>query len=71
MADTFTNFPAPYAPNRTYTVKAGDTLGKIAKEMLGDSKKYMMIFEANRDVLDDPDHIEPGQVLKMPELRAA
>jgi nucleoid-associated protein YgaU len=51
---------------RTYTVKAGDTLGKIAKETLGDAGAYMQIFNANKDQLTDPDKIKPGQVLKLP-----
>ena len=51
---------------RTYTVKAGDTLSKIAKEHLGNANDYMKIFEANRDQLSDPDKIKPGQVLKIP-----
>ena len=50
----------------TYTVKAGDTLSKIAKEHLGDANAYTAIFEANRDQLSDPDKIKPGQVLKIP-----
>jgi nucleoid-associated protein YgaU len=50
----------------TYTVKAGDTLSKIAKEHLGDANSYMEIFNANRDQLSDPDKIKPGQVLKIP-----
>ena len=50
----------------TYTVKAGDTLSKIAKETLGDAGAYMGIFNVNRDVLTDPDKIKPGQVLKLP-----
>ena len=50
----------------TYTVKAGDTLSKIAQNSLGDAKAYMRIFEANRDQLTDPDRIQPGQVLKIP-----
>jgi LysM repeat protein len=54
------------APASTYTVKAGDTLSKIAKEHLGDANAYMQIFEANRDQLKDPDLIKPGQVLKIP-----
>jgi nucleoid-associated protein YgaU len=54
--------PAP----RTYTVKSGDTLSKIAKEHLGDANAYMKIFDANRDQLSDPDKIKPGQVLKIP-----
>lgn len=51
---------------RTYTVKAGDTLSKIAKEHLGNANAYMQIFEANRDQLSNPDLIKPGQVLKLP-----
>jgi nucleoid-associated protein YgaU len=51
----------------TYTVKAGDTLSKIAKEHLGDANAYMEIFNANRDQLQDPDKIKPGQVLKIPQ----
>ena len=50
----------------TYTVKAGDTLSKIAKQFLGDANAYMDIFNANRDQLTDPDKIKPGQVLKIP-----
>jgi nucleoid-associated protein YgaU len=51
----------------TYTVKAGDTLSKIAKQVLGDANAYMEIFNANRDQLSDPDKIQPGQVLKVPQ----
>ena len=51
---------------KTYTVKAGDTLSRIAKEHLGDANAYMRIFELNRDQLTDPDKIKPGQVLKLP-----
>jgi len=51
----------------TYTVKPGDTLSKIAKEHFGNASKYMDIFNANKDQLSDPDKIQPGQVLKMPE----
>ena len=54
------------AGGRTYTVKSGDTLSKIAKEHLGDANAYTKIFEANRDQLSDPDKIKPGQVLKIP-----
>jgi len=51
---------------KSYTVKAGDTLSKIAKEHLGDDNAYMKIFEANRDKLSNPDLIKPGQVLTLP-----
>jgi LysM repeat protein len=65
--------PAPAAAGttgrsvgRTYTVKSGDTLSKIAREHLGDANAYMKIFEANKDQLSDPDKIKPGQVLQIP-----
>jgi nucleoid-associated protein YgaU len=57
---------APAAAAKTYTVKAGDTLSGIAKQQLGDANAYMKIFEANRDQLNDPNLIKPGQVLKIP-----
>jgi nucleoid-associated protein YgaU len=60
--------PTP-AAETTYTVKSGDTLSKIAKEHLGDANAYMAIFEANRDQLNDPNLIKPGQVLKIPAAR--
>lgn len=50
----------------TYTVKSGDTLGKIAKEVYGDASKYMKIFEANQPMLENPDAIRVGQVLNVP-----
>ena len=51
---------------KTYTVKAGDTLGAIAKEHLGSAGAYMKIFELNKDQLTDPDKIKAGQVLHLP-----
>lgn len=51
---------------RRYTVKAGDTLSKIAKEHYGNASDFTMIFEANRDTLKDPDKIFPGQILIIP-----
>lgn len=50
----------------TYTVKAGDTLSKISKEVYGSPNQYMKIFEANKDQLSDPDKIQVGQELKIP-----
>lgn len=54
------------AAAKTYTVKAGDTLGAIAKAHLGNAAAYMKIFELNKDQLSDPDKIKPGQVLRLP-----
>jgi nucleoid-associated protein YgaU len=53
---------------RTYTVQSGDTLWKIAQEMYGNGSEYMKIFEANSDLLENPDKIFPGQKLVIPEL---
>ena len=53
------------AAPKTYTVKPGDTLSKIAKATLGDANAYMRIFDMNKDQLTNPDEIKPGQVLKI------
>ena len=52
--------------SKTYTVKSGDTLSRIAKEHLGDASDYMKIFNLNKDQLSNPDLIKPGQVLRLP-----
>ena len=57
---------APSEQARTVTVKAGDSLSKIAKRELGDADKWHAIFEANRDKIKNPDLIQPGQVLTLP-----
>jgi LysM repeat protein len=57
----------PRQSMQTYTVQSGNTLGSIAKRMLGNASSYMEIFNANRDQLTDPDMIKPGQVLKIPQ----
>jgi nucleoid-associated protein YgaU len=57
---------APSASPRSYTVQAGDSLSKIAKQFYGDANKYMKIFEANKDKLSDPDKIKPGMDLVIP-----
>jgi nucleoid-associated protein YgaU len=54
------------SPNRTVMVKSGDSLSKIAKRELGDANKWHAIFDANRDKIQDPDLIHPGQVLNLP-----
>ncbi|MGQ0538697.1 MAG: LysM peptidoglycan-binding domain-containing protein [Gemmatimonadaceae bacterium] len=50
----------------SYTVAQGDTLWKIAKERYGDGAKWKRIYEANKDVIKNPDLIHPGQVFKIP-----
>jgi nucleoid-associated protein YgaU len=51
---------------RYYTIKSGDSLSKIAKEVYGDANAYDKIFEANREVIVDPDKIYPGQQIRIP-----
>jgi nucleoid-associated protein YgaU len=65
---------APAAPQptgtigsaRTYVVVKGDSLSKIAKREYGDANKWRAIYEANKDLINDPDLIYPGQELKIP-----
>jgi nucleoid-associated protein YgaU len=49
-----------------HEVVPGDTLSKIAKQYYGDPDLYMTIFEANKDVLKDPNLIKVGQKLRIP-----
>lgn len=58
--------PSQAAPEQTYTVKKGDSLSRIAKRVYGDAQQWRKIHEANRDIIDNPDLIHPGQVLKLP-----
>lgn len=62
---------APAEESVFYTVKSGDTLSKIAEAQYGkgNGNKYMIIFEANKPMLKDPDKIYPGQVLRIPPLK--
>jgi nucleoid-associated protein YgaU len=60
LVDPFTGFAV-------HTVAAGDTLSGIANAFYGDPSKFRIIFAANRDQLDDPDVIVPGQVLRIPQ----
>jgi len=49
-----------------YTIESGDTLSAIAKRFLGNAMDYPKIFEANREVIKDPDLIYPGQKIRIP-----
>ncbi|MDO6595700.1 peptidoglycan-binding protein LysM [Oceanihabitans sp. 2_MG-2023] len=51
-----------------HAVVSGDTLGKIAKTYYGNAMKYPVIFEANKPMLEHPDKIYVGQVLRIPAL---
>jgi nucleoid-associated protein YgaU len=65
--------PAPATPEAPpppkveyYIIQKGDNLSKIAKHFYGDPNKYPKIFEANREVIKDPDLIFPGQKIRIP-----
>ena len=58
--------PAAGTAARTYTVKSGDSLSKIAQREYGEASQWKKIYEANRDTIKNPDLIHPGQVLKLP-----
>lgn len=57
------------AEDGTYEVEPGDSLWNIAREMWGDGNQYPDLLEANRDILPNPDHILPGEVLAIPKHR--
>ncbi len=56
---------APSAGQRTYTIKKGDGLMQIAREQLGDARRWKEIAELNH--LATPDRIKAGEVLLLPE----
>ena len=64
----------PAGPNsgppggRIYVVVSGDSLSKIAKREYGDANMWPRIFEANRDLIKNPDLIHPGQKLTIPKV---
>ena len=55
-----------FGSGKTYIVAKGDSLSKIAQREYGDANKWRTIYEANRDLIKDPDLIYPGQELKVP-----
>jgi len=66
------NLRAPEPPaeevsrDEFYEIVSGDTLGAIAKKYYGKASAYMKIFEANRDIISDPNKIYPGQKIRIP-----
>jgi nucleoid-associated protein YgaU len=50
-----------------YRIRPHETLRSIARDTLGDSRRARELLEMNRDVIDDPDHLTPGQVIDLPE----
>jgi uncharacterized protein YidB (DUF937 family) len=67
QAGASTRSAAPAAAaEEIYVVVSGDSLSKIAKRLYGDAKQWRRIFEANRDQIENPDLIHPGQKLRIP-----
>lgn len=54
------------AKDEFYEIVSGDTLGGVAKKFYGKASAYMKIFEANRDIISDPNKIYPGQKIRIP-----
>jgi nucleoid-associated protein YgaU len=53
---------------QTYTIEKGDTLSHVAKRFYGKAKYWRQIHEANRDTIENPDRIFPGQVIRLPAI---
>lgn len=66
--DTYFTAPVSEEEVEFYVVKPGDSLSKIAKAVYGNAMKYPEIFEANREVVKDPNLIYPGQKLRLPKI---
>ncbi len=58
--------PPPTGKVEYYVIQKGDNLSKIAQQYLGNAAAYTKIFEANREVIKDPDLIYPGQKIRIP-----
>lgn len=59
--------PAARAKPRLYTIQENDTLSDIGKRMLGDASLYPLLYQANRDLLQDPDRLPVGQTIRIPD----
>lgn len=56
----------PAGDGRIYIVQPGDTLGRISQRFYGTTRRYMDIYNANRDTLSSPSRVEVGQELRIP-----
>jgi len=65
-ADGFDILEASTAKVEYYTIQSGDSLWAIAQKHLGNGNEYTKIFEANKEVIKDPDLIYPGQKIRIP-----
>jgi hypothetical protein len=57
----------PYTGFAVHEVERGETLSGIAEQWYEDATKFRIVFEANRHLLNDPDVIVPGQLLRIPQ----
>ena len=58
--------PEAVSKDEFYEIVSGDTLGAIAKKFYGKASAYTRIFEANREIISDPNKIYPGQKIRIP-----
>lgn len=58
--------PAAGPQTATYTVRPGETLRRIAKRLLDSPAEWPRLYELNRDVIEDPDHLVAGTVIRVP-----
>jgi nucleoid-associated protein YgaU len=59
--------PEPVPELKTYTVEPGDNLRSIAERFYGDTDQWQRVYEANKDRLNNPDPLSPGQFLVIPK----
>ena len=59
--------PEPEPAAEYYEIVSGDTLGSIAKRFYGKASAYTKIYEANKDIIENPDRIYPGQKIIIPK----
>lgn len=65
-SNTSSRSTQPASSGKSYTVKSGDSLWKIAKQMYGDGSQYNKIYEANKDKIKNPNLIYAGQTFIIP-----
>lgn len=64
--NTKTSPAQPTSSGRSYTIKSGDSLSKIAKQFYGNASEWDKIYKANQDKIKDPNMIHPGQQIIIP-----
>jgi len=71
LASAAVNAQSQGKESHFHTVVVGETLSDISEKYYGDRVLYIEIFEANKPMLEDPDKIYPGQVLRIPNISTA